>query len=354
MRSSIPNSSASRRVDDRGAVDRHEGSFPSRRQLVNLACDQLLANPALALDQHREPGGRDPLDPRANGSDRRARSHDRGRTPDGRDRGSGPGCRQNPGALGPVDDQDERGQLPGRLEELLIPFIKRATPIVEQHVDGAERKLSAGDVDRNGAVGRPRHRRSVAQLHLAGVQELTQFGLEPLAQEAGFTAPRQRRRDCRHERRDAATSFSRANPSTSHNASAPGRGSPPFQTRCHSSLPENRNHFVPFALAPASASCNAGMASSVAAVVSPAPGGSPGRADPLGGIASRTHSQISLKDRAARYVTPLSESIAATEQRTTRAATISRRASHSRCTSTRDRGVAGGPLRRARRERSDR
>ena len=51
------------RFDDGRAIDGDERSAPPGAQLVNLAGDQFFAAAALALDQHRDVGAGDPLDP---------------------------------------------------------------------------------------------------------------------------------------------------------------------------------------------------------------------------------------------------------------------------------------------------
>ena len=51
------------RFDERGAVDGDERPAAPGAELVNLMRDELLADPALALEQHGEIGLRDALDP---------------------------------------------------------------------------------------------------------------------------------------------------------------------------------------------------------------------------------------------------------------------------------------------------
>ena len=63
VRSSMPNSSASSSVSTSAAQLTATNGRRAGPELVNLACDELLARAALALDQHREVGVRDPLDP---------------------------------------------------------------------------------------------------------------------------------------------------------------------------------------------------------------------------------------------------------------------------------------------------
>ena len=62
------------RLDERGAVDRHERPGAARAQLVDLPGDQFLARAALALDEHGEVGGRHALPP-VRATPASARSH---------------------------------------------------------------------------------------------------------------------------------------------------------------------------------------------------------------------------------------------------------------------------------------
>ena len=114
----MPNSSASISVST-SAAQLIATNGPCRRgpSVVNLARDQLLADAALAFDQHGEVGVRDALDPLAQQPHRLARS-------DQRRRAIALGRRQGRGRAGqPLRLEQHAGNARGRFEQLAGPVV---------------------------------------------------------------------------------------------------------------------------------------------------------------------------------------------------------------------------------------
>ena len=116
------------RLDERGAVDGDKRTVAPPAQLVELARHQLLADAALALQQHREVGRGHALEPGTERLHRRRRSDERRGAiafrPDALQKA---GSRQlRPAAL---DFQDERADVRRVAEQLKIPLAERRARI---------------------------------------------------------------------------------------------------------------------------------------------------------------------------------------------------------------------------------
>src|SRR3954451_3512466 len=113
--------SLDQRFNDRRAVDRDERAAPAPARLVNLPRDQLLADSALPLEEHREVGAGHPLDTGPQVRHRTGRADERRRAlaPDLR---HGRLRRTSQLHVRTLDLQNQGGEMRGGVEQLEIPL----------------------------------------------------------------------------------------------------------------------------------------------------------------------------------------------------------------------------------------
>ena len=209
-----------KRFDDGGTVHRDERALAAWRQVMNLSRHQFLADAALSLDEDRERGGGDSLNPRTNRTNPCAGADD-GRRAIPRRRRAGARPKQS-APLGAIQNHHQRGKMPSRIEQFQIPIVERAAPFVKGRIDGAYRDLSGYNLHGDRPRRRTRRRRTITQDHLTRVDQPTELRFELLADISRLSAARQGGRHRRQQRSHASTTIGRTTPSAIHCASVPG------------------------------------------------------------------------------------------------------------------------------------
>ena len=158
---------------------------------MNLTGDQFLAGPRLSLDQDREVGRRDTLDPLAHPPDPGPRSDQR--------RGAIRFADLRPASPALLDFDEQGRELRADRQRAPLPLVDRVRGLELRLQTDRHRPRGRRDVDGD-ASGPLAHQRRMLDGDGAGPHERAQFLLETLAHGARLADDRQSTRDRRQQR----------------------------------------------------------------------------------------------------------------------------------------------------------